>query len=103
MSDDDAFDPDAVVELPMDGVLDLHTFSPRDVSDLVPTWLDACQEHGLTELRIIHGKGQGVLQRTVHAILSRRSDVQTYRLAPPERGGWGATLITLHPTREQTR
>lgn len=101
MSDDDAFDPDAVVELPMDGVLDLHTFSPRDVGDLVPTWLDACQERGLTELRIIHGKGRGVLQRTVHAILSRRSDVLAYRLAPPDRGGWGATLITLHSTREQ--
>jgi DNA-nicking Smr family endonuclease len=91
-------DPDADAEvphLPMDGVLDLHTFAPRDVADLVPTWLDACHEHGLYELRIVHGKGQGVLQRTVHAILSRRSDIQSYRLAPPERGGWGATLVTL--------
>jgi DNA-nicking Smr family endonuclease len=103
MADDEAFDPDAVVELPMDGVLDLHTFSPRDVGDLVPTWLDACQEHGLAELRIIHGKGQGVLQRTVHAILARRSDVQAFRLAPPERGGWGATLITLRATRTSPR
>ena len=94
---DELFDPDAVVELPMDGVLDLHTFAPRDVADLVPTWLDECQAHGLYELRIIHGKGQGVLQRTVHAILSRRSDVQSFQLAPPERGGWGATLVTLRP------
>ena len=103
MFDDEAFDPDAVAQLPMDGVLDLHTFAPRDVADLVPTWLDACQEQGLSELRIIHGKGQGVLQRTVHALLSRRSDVQAYRLAPPERGGWGATLITLRPTRTSPR
>lgn len=95
MTDDEPFDPEAVVQLPMDGVLDLHTFSPRDVGDLVPTWLDECHAHGLHELRIIHGKGQGVLQRTVHAILSRRSDVEAYRLAPPERGGWGATLVTL--------
>jgi DNA-nicking Smr family endonuclease len=94
---DEPFDPDAVQPLPMDGVLDLHTFAPRDVADLVPTWLDACHEHGLYELRIVHGKGQGVLQRTVHAILSRRSDVSSYRLAPPERGGWGATLVTLRP------
>jgi len=88
---------DAVAELPMDGVLDLHTFAPRDVPDLVPTWLDACQEHGLTELRIIHGKGQGVLRRSVHAILARRTDVLEFGLAPPERGGWGATLVRLRP------
>lgn len=99
MDEDEPFDADAVAELPMDGVLDLHTFAPRDVADLVPTWLDACQEHGLHELRIIHGKGQGVLQRTVHAILGRRSDVQSYRLAPPDRGDWGATLVTLIPNR----
>jgi DNA-nicking Smr family endonuclease len=96
---EEPFDPDAVVQLPMDGVLDLHTFAPRDVADLVPTWLDECHEHGLYALRIIHGKGQGVLQRTVHAILSRRSDVESYQLAPPERGGWGATLVTLRPHR----
>ncbi|HET8936017.1 MAG TPA: Smr/MutS family protein [Polyangiales bacterium] len=94
---DEPFDPDAVQPLPMDGVLDLHSFAPRDVADLVPTWLDACQEHKLYELRIVHGKGRGVLQRTVHAILARRSDVESYRLAPPERGGWGATLVTLRP------
>jgi len=93
----DGPDEDLATELPMDGVLDLHTFSPRDVPDLVPTWLDACQEHGLTELRIIHGKGQGVLRRTVHAILERRSDVERFGLAPPERGGWGATLVELRP------
>ena len=100
---DEPFDPDAVQPLPMDGVLDLHSFAPRDVADLVPTWLDACQEHGLYELRIVHGKGRGVLQRTVHAILSRRSDVQSYQLAPSERGGWGATLVTLRPQSEVKR
>jgi len=88
-------DPEQVAKLPLDGVLDLHTFRPSDVPDLVPTWLDACRAEGLWELRIIHGKGRGVLQRTVHAILARRSDVLAYRAAPLERGGWGATLVTL--------
>lgn len=96
MSDDD-FDPDRVVELPIDGVLDLHTFHPRDVADLVPTWLQECRERGFTELRIIHGKGQGVLRRTVHAILAREPAVVAYVTAPAERGGWGATLVTLKP------
>ena len=97
MAADDELPEDDAVALPMDGVLDLHTFAPRDVPDLVPTWLDACQEHGLTELRIIHGKGQGVLRRSVHAILARRSDVLAFGLAPPERGGLGATLVRLRP------
>lgn len=98
MSDDEEnepFDPEAIVALPIDGVLDLHTFAPRDVGDLVPTWIDECKAHGITELRIVHGKGTGALRRTVHAILERRDDVLDYRLAPPARGGWGATLVTL--------
>jgi DNA-nicking Smr family endonuclease len=93
--EDAEFAAEVVTELPLDGVLDLHTFQPSDVSDLVPTWLDACREKGLWELRIIHGKGRGVLQRIVHAALARRSDVVGYGLAQPERGGWGATWVTL--------
>jgi DNA-nicking Smr family endonuclease len=98
--DDDEFDPERSMELPLDGVLDLHAFAPRDVADLVPTWLDACADKGLIELRIIHGKGRGVLRRTVHAILERRDDVAHFALAPEARGGWGATLITLRPRED---
>ncbi|UJR85472.1 Smr/MutS family protein [Sandaracinus amylolyticus] len=88
-------DADAIVALPIDGVLDLHTFDPRELGDLLPTWIDECRAHGLFELRIVHGKGTGSLRRSVHAILARRDDVLEVRLAPPERGGWGATLVTL--------
>jgi hypothetical protein len=76
---------DAPVELPMDGVLDLHTFRPRDVGDLVPEWLAACQERGLLEVRIVHGKGIGNLQRSVHAILARHPGVGGGGRAPPPR------------------
>lgn len=81
--------------LPIDGVLDLHTFDPREIGELLPEWIDACKAHGIRELRIIHGKGRGALRRTVHALLERRADVLAYKLAPAERGGWGATLVTL--------
>lgn len=81
----------------MDGVLDLHAFRPREVADLVSTWLDECSAHGLLSLRIIHGKGRGELRRTVHALLAKRSDVAEFRLAEEWRGGWGATLVTLLP------
>jgi DNA-nicking Smr family endonuclease len=83
-----------VVELPIDGVLDLHGFDPREVGELVSTWLDECRTRGLTELRIIHGKGAGTLRRTVHAILERRTDVASFRLAS-DRSGWGATIVDL--------
>jgi DNA-nicking Smr family endonuclease len=84
--------------LPIDGVLDLHTFRPDDVSELVQDYLDECQRVGVLEVRIIHGKGKGTLRRTVHAGLARRKDVVEFGLAPPERGGWGATLVTLRPS-----
>lgn len=85
------------VELPIDGILDLHSFAPREVKDLVTTWLDECRARGILEVRIIHGKGVGALRRTVHAILSRRPDVVAFSPAPAERGGWGATIATLRP------
>lgn len=85
------------IELPIDGVLDLHTFRPGDVPELVQDYLDECQRRGIHQIRIIHGKGRGTLRRTVHAGLARRADVLEYGLAAPERGGWGATWVTLRP------
>ena len=85
------------VQLPIDGVLDLHTFKPREVKDLVPDYLDACREKGILQVRIVHGKGIGALRETVHTLLSRRADVVSYTLDHPQFGGWGATLVQLKP------
>jgi DNA-nicking Smr family endonuclease len=95
MPDEPSDDFDQPCELPIDGVLDLHTFAPRELGDLIPEWIEACKAREIRELRIVHGKGRGALRRTVHALLDRRPDVLSYCLAPPERGGWGATLVTL--------
>lgn len=84
-------------EYPIDGVLDLHVFDPRDVKDLVPEYLRACREHGILRVRIIHGKGRGVLRRTVHSILARMPTVVDYRLAAEDASGWGATIVWLTP------
>jgi len=89
--------PGEPVPLPIDGVLDLHTFAPKQVKEVVTDYLDACREAGILEVRIVHGKGIGNLRRTVHAALARRADVVSYALARPEFGGWGATIVRLKP------
>jgi DNA-nicking Smr family endonuclease len=87
-------DPEAV-ELPIDGTLDLHTFRPSEVGDVVPAYLEACAERGIREVRIVHGKGIGNLRRSVEAILKRHPLVQRFTTADESAGGWGATLVTL--------
>jgi DNA-nicking Smr family endonuclease len=85
------------VELPVDGVLDLHAFLPRDVDDLVPRYLRECRKKGIYQVRLVHGKGTGTLRRKVHASLRRMEEVRCFRLAGDEAGGWGATIVVLHP------
>ena len=83
------------VEYPIDGILDLHQFSPKDVKELVPAYIEACLEKGITEIRIIHGKGIGNLRRTVHALLARDVHVVSFRLDSESASSWGATLVKL--------
>jgi DNA-nicking Smr family endonuclease len=89
---------DEPVEIPLDGCLDLHVFQPREVADLVPDYLRECRQRGILEVRIVHGKGTGVLRRQVHGILERLPEVLGYRWPAGEgSGGWGATLVRLSP------
>jgi len=83
------------IQLPINGVLDLHTFNPREIKALVPAYLAACQERGILQVRIIHGKGIGSLRRTVHASLSKHPEVVSFTLDHPEYGGCGVTLVFL--------
>ena len=82
------------VELPIDGILDLHLFSPKELGDLIPDYIEACLEKDIYSIRIIHGTGKGVLRRTVHSLLDKNEFVVSYRLAD-DRSSWGATLVEL--------
>lgn len=94
-SNEDAFDEPEAIELPIEDVLDLHPFQPRDVADVVRDYLDAAYEKGLRQLRIIHGKGVGVQRRTVRTLLERDPRVRSFGDAPLGAGTWGATWVEL--------
>jgi DNA-nicking Smr family endonuclease len=88
---------DEPVRIPIDGVLDLHAFSPKDVKDLVPEYLKECRSQGICHVRIIHGKGTGMLRRIVHRILEKDPAVIGFKTPHYGGGSWGATEIELLP------
>jgi DNA-nicking Smr family endonuclease len=83
------------IEFPISDELDLHTFRPLEVSDLLDDYFDECLARGIFSVRVIHGKGTGVLKKRVWAILEKHPLVAAYSDAPPEAGGWGATRVEL--------
>ena len=86
---------DEPIQLPIDGVLDLHTFQPREVKSLLLEYLAECRARGILRVRIIHGKGIGQLRQTVHSVLEKHPDVDSFSLAGEQFGGWGATIAFL--------
>jgi DNA-nicking Smr family endonuclease len=83
------------VVLPIEDVLDLHSFAPREIRSVVEEYLLQCVDTGFPVVRLIHGKGKGVQRDSIRALLARLPFVQSFRDAPPEVGGWGATLVSL--------
>ena len=91
--------PEPVV-LEFSDVIDLHSIPPRMVSTVVEEYLEEACRHRVKWVRIIHGKGIGVQREIVRAILKRSPFVVEFKDAPPEAGGWGATLVTLAHEQE---
>ncbi|MBT8356794.1 MAG: Smr/MutS family protein [Desulfobacterales bacterium] len=88
------------VKIDIDDVLDLHTFRPSDVPDLLEDYIIECVKAGIFSLRIIHGKGKGVQKKRVQTLLKKNPKVDSFQDAPPEAGGWGATLVELNKNTE---
>lgn len=87
-------EPDPI-KFEINGELDLHTFQPSEVGELIPDYIGLCLEKGIQRIRIVHGKGIGTLRTTVHALLKGDSRVQRFELAGSDEGGWGATIVWL--------
>ena len=83
------------VEIEITDVFDLHTIPPRDVKRVVEEYLEIAHEKGFPVVRIIHGKGIGVQREMVRTILARTDFVLDWTDAPPEAGGFGATIVRL--------
>jgi DNA-nicking Smr family endonuclease len=98
--DEDSPFPDPVV-LPLEDVLDLHPFAPKDIRSVVEEYLTQCCAVGFSSVRLIHGKGRGVQRESIRALLARLPFVTGFDDAPPEAGGWGATIVSL--SVEQTK
>lgn len=90
---EEEFFPDQM-ELPIEGELDLHTFRPNEAASVVDEYLRACAERGIYEVKIIHGKGKGVLLHTIHALLQKHPAVKGFSLDSGP-SGWGATTVSL--------
>lgn len=86
---------DEPIEFEINGELDLHTFRPKEVGELVPDYIGLCLEKGIKRVRIIHGKGIGTLRETVHSLLKKDPRVESFHLAGRGEGSWGATVAYL--------
>lgn len=86
--------------LPIGEELDLHAFAPRDVVSVVEEYLEACRARGILTVRVVHGRGKGVQRAEVRRLLARLPGVASFADAPPQSGGWGATVVRLEPQPE---
>jgi DNA-nicking Smr family endonuclease len=88
-------DPRDPVRIPIEDAIDLHTFAPREIASVVEEYLAEAAKAGLREVRVIHGRGKGIQKETVRRVLASSPLVERFTEAPPERGGWGATVVWL--------
>lgn len=88
--------PGEPVVLEITGELDLHTFRPEEIGDLLRDYLSECRKAGLRRVRVIHGKGTGALRTGAHRRLETLPEVEGIEWpASAETGGWGATWVRL--------
>jgi DNA mismatch repair protein MutS2 len=75
--------------------VDLRGQRADEAESMLYRSLDRAILQGRKHLEIIHGRGTGALRQTVHELLRTFSAVESYVLAPEDRGGDGVTLVEL--------
>jgi DNA-nicking Smr family endonuclease len=85
--------------VPIEDVIDLHPFAPRDVASVVEEYISAAHAAGLRQVRLIHGRGIGVQRGIVQQTLERHPLVASFCDAPESH--LGATLALLDTTAER--
>jgi len=50
---------------------------------------------GLYQVKVVHGKGAGIIRQTVHRKLAKHPLVKSYRLGKRGEGGAGVTIVEL--------
>ena len=83
----------APIILEVTDILDLHSFQPREIAEVVKTYLEEARAKGFSTVRIIHGKGIGTQREIVRSVLRKTSFVASFEDAPAEAGGWGAAIV----------
>ena len=82
--------------IPITSELDLHTFRPSEIGDLLPEYFAECLSAGIRGVRVIHGKGTGTLREGVHSLLRKMPEVQEFHY--PDAGcGCGASWVRVWP------
>jgi DNA-nicking Smr family endonuclease len=88
-------DDEHAVVVSIEDALDLHSFAPREIREVVDGYLGECVRRGFREVRLIHGRGTGTQRAVIRSLLGTHPLVLDFGDAPPDRGGWGATVVFL--------
>ena len=83
------------VVVPIEDAIDLHAFSPKEIPGVVEEYIEQCIRVGIYEVRIIHGRGKGIQREIIRSLLENHARVASFKDAPQESGGWGATVVEL--------
>jgi DNA mismatch repair protein MutS2 len=76
--------------------LDIRGRKPDEADFEILKFLDDSYMTGQQRVEILHGKGTGVLKKTVKDILDKHEKVKNYYFAPIEFGGEGITIVELN-------
>jgi DNA-nicking Smr family endonuclease len=80
------------IEIPIDGVLDLHAFNPKEVPQLLDDYFEECIKADILDVRVIHGKGKGILKARVLSLLKKSNLVESFNAA---QENWGFVSVRL--------